>query len=155
MPSKTKKHSKTASSKFSHSDQTSPSSSSNLTPNPDVEFSEEDLLSALDEASLKYPSLIGKTAVIGRVTEDVGEVVDSKGCKIWLSQSSMVASSISPGSTVSVSLTYSGKKMSSNLPLSSLPDECARHFGFASTDLMANEAGNYFVLATVFPSCKV
>ncbi|KAA8519568.1 hypothetical protein F0562_013808 [Nyssa sinensis] len=60
-----------------------------------------------------------------------------------------------PGSTVSVSLASSKKKFSSNLPLSSLADECARHLGVGSGDKMVNKMGNYFALATVFPSCKL
>ncbi|KAL6569869.1 hypothetical protein OROMI_014383 [Orobanche minor] len=37
--------------------------------------------------------------------------------------------------------------------LSSLADECAKHYGFH--DKMANEIGNFFLLAKVFPSSKV
>ncbi|KAI3665254.1 hypothetical protein L6452_43878 [Arctium lappa] len=64
----------------------------------------------------------------------------------------MVASSITPGSIVSVSLA-SLRKDIPGYSLSSLADECARHYGF--NEKMAEEIGNYFVLATVFPSCKV
>ncbi|GJV74748.1 calmodulin-interacting protein 111 isoform X1 [Tanacetum coccineum] len=39
-------------------------------------------------------------------------------------------------------------------PLSSLVDECGRHYGF-SEKTASKETGNYFVLTTVFPSCKV
>uniref|UniRef100_A0A5B6ZV40 CI111 double-psi beta barrel domain-containing protein n=1 Tax=Davidia involucrata TaxID=16924 RepID=A0A5B6ZV40_DAVIN len=152
MPSKTKKHSK-AGSKLSHSEQTaSPWSSSSWTPLADLEVSEEDLLCSLDVPSRKYHSLIGKSAFVGRVTD---VAADSRGCKIWLSESSMVASSLAPGSTVSVSLASSKKKLSSNFPLSSLADECARHLGVESVDKMVNKMGNFFVLATVFPSCKL
>lgn len=99
MPSKTKKHSKSLS-KLSYSDKSeSPSVSSVSTPPPDSEATEEDLLRYLDEASSNYPVLIGKSDFIGRVT-DVDN--DPKGCKIWLSEASMVAFSLAPGSTVSV-----------------------------------------------------
>lgn len=152
MPSKTKKHSKSLS-KLSYSDKSeSPSVSSVLTPPPDLEISEEDLLRYLDEASSKCPSLIGKSAFIGRVT---GVDPDSKGCKIWLSEPSMVAFNLAPGSTVSVSLASSKKKFSNGFPLSSLTDESTRHFQVDSGNKMPGEAGNYFALATVFPSCKV
>ncbi|KAL6337620.1 hypothetical protein AAG906_037213 [Vitis piasezkii] len=152
MPSKTKKHSKSLS-KLSYSDKSeSPSVSSVLTPPPDLEISEEDLLRYLDEASSKCPSLIGKSAFIGRVT---GVDPDSKGCKIWLSEPSMVAFNLAPGSTVSVSLASSKKKFSNGFPLSSLTDESTRHFQVDSGNKMPGEAGNFFALATVFPSCKV
>lgn len=47
------------------------------------------------------------------------------------------------------------KKYESNFPLSSLSDECTRHFGLEYTENAAHEAGNFFAVATVFPSCKV
>lgn len=47
------------------------------------------------------------------------------------------------------------KKYESNFPLSSLIDECTSHFGLDYTENVAHEAGNFFALATVFPSCKV
>ncbi|THG06003.1 hypothetical protein TEA_021321 [Camellia sinensis var. sinensis] len=98
MPSKSKKHSKSVT-KLSHVDQSvSPQSSSCSTPLPESEVSEEDVLCSLDEVMRKYPSLIGRSALIGRVTD----VTEAKGCKLWLSESSMVASSLTPGSTVSV-----------------------------------------------------
>ncbi|GMP86018.1 hypothetical protein CsSME_00038972 [Camellia sinensis var. sinensis] len=150
MPSKSKKHSKSVT-KLSHVDQSvSPQSSSCSTPLPESEVSEEDVLCSLDEVMRKYPSLIGRSALIGRVTD----VTEAKGCKLWLSESSMVASSLTPGSTVSVSLA-SSRKFSSSFPLSSLADECAKHFGVGCNDKMVNDVGNYFALATVFPSCKV
>ena len=104
MLSKKKKHPKSLS-KFSCSDKSdSPSVSSVLTPPPDSEATEDDLLRYLDEASSKYPVLIGKSAFIGRVT-DVDH--DPKGCKIWLSEASMVAFKLAPGSTVSVMCSFS------------------------------------------------
>ncbi|XP_016507038.2 calmodulin-interacting protein 111 isoform X1 [Nicotiana tabacum] len=151
MPSK-KKNQKSAS-RLSQSEVTStttPSVSSD-----GEEFSEEEIRRfRLEEASRKFPSLISKTAFIGRISEDAVETVDTKGCKIWLSESSMLSSSISPGSIVSVSLA-SSRKNASNFLLSSLVDECTRHFGLEDTENVAHETGNFFALATVFPSCKV
>lgn len=46
-------------------------------------------------------------------------------------------------------------KFSSSFPFSSLADECAAYFGTDNGEKMANEVGNYFALATVFPSSKV
>lgn len=92
MPPKTKKHSK-AKSRLFNGDQSA------STPTPDFEASEEDLLSTLEEASRKYPSLIAKSAFIGKVADVVCEL---KGCTIWLSESSMLASSLKPGDIVSV-----------------------------------------------------
>lgn len=103
MPSK-KKNQKSAS-RLSQSEVTStttPSVSSD-----GEEFSEEEIRRfRLEEASRKFPSLISKTAFIGRISEDAVETVDTKGCKIWLSESSMLSSSISPGSIVSVKFVF-------------------------------------------------
>lgn len=43
----------------------------------------------------------------------------------------------------------------SNFPLDSLAEECARYFGVDVGDNYVNEVGNYFAIATVFPSRKV
>ncbi|KAI3444293.1 hypothetical protein Pfo_000958 [Paulownia fortunei] len=153
MPSK-KKNSKTPS-KTSISDQNSDfSSSPAVSSSISSPFapSHEQLLSSLDEASAKFPSLISRAAFIGTVVDDA--VSDSKGCKIWLSEAAMVSSSIPPGSLVSVSL-FSPDKVLGGFPLSVLSDECARHFGFDLADDLADVEGNFFALATVFPSCKV
>lgn len=45
------------------------------------------------------------------------------------------------------------RKDGSSHPLSSLVDECGRHYGF--NEKLVKEIGSYFVLATVFPSYKV
>ncbi|KAL0404779.1 UNVERIFIED_CONTAM: Calmodulin-interacting protein [Sesamum radiatum] len=150
MPSK-KKNSKTPSRppSIAHHDTDFSSSSllSSSTP------SHEHLSSSLHEAaSPKFPALISGTAFIGAVLDDA--VPDSRGCKIWLSESAMLSSSIPPGSLVSVSLSSLGE-VRSGFPLSTLSDECARRFGFDLADSLADEAGNFFALATVFPSCKV
>ncbi|KAL6530418.1 hypothetical protein OROHE_014771 [Orobanche hederae] len=116
------------------------------------EDDEELLLRSLEDISTKYPSFIGNSALIRRLTEDASGGIESKGCKIWVSESSMVASAITPGSIVSVSIA-SLRKDTPGYSLSSLADECAKHYGFH--DKMANQLGNYFVLAKVFPSSKV
>lgn len=54
-----------------------------------------------------------------------------------------------------VSLPSLNSKLSHTFPLSSLADECARHFGIDPGDQFADEAGNYFALARIFPSSKV
>ncbi|XP_058222705.1 calmodulin-interacting protein 111 isoform X1 [Rhododendron vialii] len=152
MPSKSKKTSKAAL-KHSYFDRSvSPQSSSSSTPLPEPKVSEEDFLCSLEEASDKYPSLIGTSSFIGCVTD---VEIESKGCKIWLSESSMVAFSLAPGCTVSVSLASSRKRFSKSFPLCSLTDECANHFGIGCSDKMVTDVGNYFALATVFPSSKV
>lgn len=46
-------------------------------------------------------------------------------------------------------------QFSNAFPLCSLADECAKNFGIVSSDKTVNDAGNYFALATVFPSSKV
>ncbi|XP_027173359.1 calmodulin-interacting protein 111 isoform X1 [Coffea eugenioides] len=155
MPPKSKKHSSKAA--FSPS----PLSASKNPDDAEISNQEEELLWGLEEASRKYPSLISKTAFIGKVFNNdavhasIGtEAFDIKGCKIWMSESAMIASSILPGSLVSVSLA-SSRKLSSGHPLCSLADECATHFGFEFTEKLANDVGCYFILATVFPSSKL
>ncbi|KAL4342286.1 hypothetical protein GQ457_08G025050 [Hibiscus cannabinus] len=150
MPSKSKKQSKTPS-RQSNSDPSSSPRTPSVT-SLDADVNEEDLRCSLDEVSRQYPSLIGKSAFIGRVN-----YVDSetRSCKIWLSESSMAASYLAPGSLVSVSLAALKNKHSNNFPLSSVTDENALPFGVGSAVETAKEAGNYFALATVFPSCKV
>jgi hypothetical protein len=54
-----------------------------------------------------------------------------------------------------VSLPSLKSRFSDSFPLSSLADECARRFGVESCEPLANEPGNYFALATIFPSSKV
>ncbi|GMH20221.1 hypothetical protein Nepgr_022062 [Nepenthes gracilis] len=154
MPSKTRKQSKISSSRLSESEPSSSSHTSTATSTPilNSEPDGNDLSSCIGEASEKFPSFIGIHAFIGRVTD-----VEShfKGCKIWLSESSMIASSFAPGSICSVALAPSGKKFSGGCGLSSFVDECSAHFGVDCREKMGNRVGNYFVLATVFPSSKV
>ncbi|KAL7138315.1 hypothetical protein ABFS83_10G154600 [Erythranthe nasuta] len=158
MPSK-KKSSKTPSKPSNNSDQngdflSSPAAASSSSPISSIfDPTDEQLLpSFLDEASARFPSLISRAALVGTVVYDA--VSDSRGCKLWLSESAMLSSSIPPGSLVSVSLS-SLDKTPSGFPLSVISDECARHFGFDSADNVGEEAGNFFALATVFPSSKV
>ncbi|KAL6507387.1 hypothetical protein OROGR_023582 [Orobanche gracilis] len=110
------------------------------------------MLSSLDEAAAQFPSLISGAAIIGTVVDNA--VPKSRGCNIWLSESAMVSSSISPGSLVSVSLSSFDKDMS-GFPLCALSDKCAQCFGFDFTDNLSDEPGKFFALATVFPSSKV
>ncbi|XP_008228492.1 PREDICTED: calmodulin-interacting protein 111-like [Prunus mume] len=146
MPSsKGKKYSKTQS-KLSNSNKFSSPGSL------DFEATEESFAGSLELASVKFPCLIGNSAFIGRVT-DVQD--DPKSRKIWLSEPSMVASSFTPGSIVSVSLPCLKSRLSDGFPLSSLADECARRFGVDSCGQLTDDAGNYFALATIFPSSKV
>lgn len=97
MPTKSKKQSKTPSRQSNSDISASPRTPSVIS--LDSEVSEEDIRCSIDEVSKQYPSLIGKSAFIGRVN-----YVDSetRSCKIWLSESSMVASYLAPGSLVSV-----------------------------------------------------
>ncbi|GER51923.1 Cam interacting protein 111 [Striga asiatica] len=155
MPSK-KKNSKTplkpSNSDGRHNDLSSPSAASSSVSSPFTPPSNEQLLTSLDEAAEKYPSLISRAAFIGNVLDDV--VPDSRSCRVWLSEPAMVSSSIAPGSLVSVSLSAWDKAVN-GFPLSSLSNECARRFGFELADDSGDEPGIFFALATVFPSCKV
>ncbi|XVF52326.1 hypothetical protein PTKIN_Ptkin05aG0009600 [Pterospermum kingtungense] len=150
MPSKPKKQSKTPSRQSSSDPSASPRTPS--VTSVDSEVSEEDLRCSLEEVSRRYPSLIGTSAFIGRVN-DVGS--ETRGCKIWLSENSMVASYLTPGSLVSVSLAALKNKHSDGFPLHSITDECGKTIGVGLANQTAEEVGNYFALATVFPSSKV
>ncbi|XP_048137655.1 calmodulin-interacting protein 111 isoform X2 [Rhodamnia argentea] len=153
MPSSKKKHSR-AQSRLPASDPcASPRTPSPASSFADSEVAEDDdIPAALQAASARFPCLIGKSAVVGRVSDVDAE---AKGCKIWLSEPSMVASAIAPGSIVSVSLASSSSEISLGIPLCSFSDECAKHTGMNPVDKMTNEAGDFFALATVFPSIKV
>ncbi|KAF9612517.1 hypothetical protein IFM89_000439 [Coptis chinensis] len=145
MPSKNRKH--------SSSKTPPPSSSSSSQP----ETNEEDVsLSLLEKASIQYPSLISKqNTLISKITDIQQPTLTSRNtpATVWLSESTITASSSSlrPNSIVSVSLASSKKKL----------------FGASAVDLLvndeydgldkrrSNDAGCYFALARVFPSCKV
>ncbi|XP_042508948.1 calmodulin-interacting protein 111-like [Macadamia integrifolia] len=152
MPSKAKKSSKTPSKLSSSDHSASPKTSSTSSSLPGGEISEEDLLYVLEEASIKFPSFISKSAFVGQIS-DVGS--ESHKATIWLSESAMVASSLIPGSVVSVSLASSRKGFSNGSPVDLLTDEFVRHIGVYSRGERENDTGRYFALATVFPSCKV
>ncbi|KAK4485635.1 hypothetical protein RD792_008278 [Penstemon davidsonii] len=156
MPSSKKKISKTPSKLSNNSDShqnNSSSSSSSSSPlfnsNPNLE---EEFSSSLNEAAAKFPSFISSTAFVGRVS-NVAVAVSERGCKIWLSESAMLSSSIKPRSLVSVSLA-SSDKFFTGFPLSELSDECAKSFSFDLAENLADEAGIFFALATVYPSDK-
>ncbi|KAI7748779.1 hypothetical protein M8C21_022783 [Ambrosia artemisiifolia] len=154
MPSKSKKSSKAKN--FNNSEPSTPSATNNSSSysNPNLNYTEQDdeqtLLHSLEDISIKYPSFIGPSALICRLNQESCGGVESKGCKIWVSESLMIGGSITPGSIVSVSLASLSKDAPGH-PLCSLMDECARYYGFNGKT--ANETGNHFILATVFPSC--
>ncbi|KAL3819676.1 hypothetical protein ACJIZ3_005581 [Penstemon smallii] len=156
MPSSRKKISKTPSKLSNNSDShqnnsssCSSSSSTLFNSNPNLE---EEFSSSLNEAAAKFPSFISSTAFVGRVS-NVAVAVSERGCKIWLSESAMLSSSIKPRSLVSVSLASSDKFLT-GFPLSELSEECAKNFSFDLAENLADEAGNFFALATVYPSDK-
>ncbi|CAI9099495.1 OLC1v1036328C4 [Oldenlandia corymbosa var. corymbosa] len=171
MPSTSKKQQKAASSRLqssSNSDQFSASvssaaySSPRHSQNPDDDIDEDELLCSLEVVSKRFPCFISKSAFIGKVHSDsatttaasVMEGLDSKGCKIWLSESAMLAASVAPGSIVSVSLANL-TKVSNHYPLCSFADEFAMNFGMVIAERLADEAGCYFALAAAFPSSKL
>ncbi|PIA44957.1 hypothetical protein AQUCO_01700496v1 [Aquilegia coerulea] len=150
MPSKNRKHSKTPV-KLSYSDQCSPSPSSSVTR---IDEEEDISQSILEKASIKYPSLIGKDAFIGRIT-DIEANSGSHAAKIWLSESAMVNAYIVPGSIVTVSFASSKRRFSGGSPLASLINDCNWQHGIDAIDNGPDELGNYFALASVYPSHKV
>lgn len=161
MPSRSKKQSKRDSSTVSSSPSSSPLSAatssfiSRLNQDPENELKDEHYLLALEEASRKFPSLIGINALIGRIANNTDnfaadEMLKNKGA-IWASKSALDAHSMKPNSLVSVSLAPSSKSFGSQ-PLCSLLDECARNLGLAMDEEFADEAGSFFALATIFSS---
>ncbi|XP_020219674.1 calmodulin-interacting protein 111 [Cajanus cajan] len=117
-----------------------------------------ELTSLCERASRSFPSLIANSAFVAEITHVDDTVPVSKGFRIWLSEPSMLSSSLPPGSIVSVSIPSPGEESSQlhSFPLASLANECVKFYeleiGKALDD---DDAGNYFVLATVFPSSKV
>ena len=67
----------------------------------------------------------------------------------------MAASYLTLGSLVSVSLSALKNKHSIGFPLCSITDECGKLFCVDLANETTKEVGNYFVLAIIFPSCKV
>ncbi|KAJ0246811.1 Calmodulin-interacting protein 111 [Hirschfeldia incana] len=124
-----------------------PTSSTTLSRDTDC-INEEELRRGIEHASAAFPFLLGKSAIIGRVSDVAPDSII--GSKIWLSEASMVAASLVPGSTVSVSLACTESHHS--FPLSSIKAE----YGVECESSVADdEPGNYFALATVLPSSKV
>ncbi|KAK6942139.1 ATPase, AAA-type, core [Dillenia turbinata] len=122
------------------------------TPTQVAEIDEGQLLSSIAEAASRFPSLIAPSAFTGRIS-----AVDSaiRGAIIWLSQSDISAFSLPNGSLVSVCLA-SRNAFSSTFPLDSLVGEYASNSGVDFKEpRAADDAGNYFALATVFHSSKV
>ncbi|KAL9237905.1 hypothetical protein vseg_012399 [Gypsophila vaccaria] len=153
MPSKSKKQSKTPSSSskiqsLSHNNNSSSSPQQNST--QDDEF----LHKTLEKSSLKFPNLLSKSSLIASIVE-FDSTQNQKGSCIWLSHASMIELSISPASLVSVSLPSLGGDLRSGFPLSSLADECSERFGVDLDVENDSKAGNFFALATVFPSNKL
>uniref|UniRef100_A0A1J3G7U4 AAA+ ATPase domain-containing protein n=1 Tax=Noccaea caerulescens TaxID=107243 RepID=A0A1J3G7U4_NOCCA len=150
MPSK-KKQSRTPSRLSSSEPPASPRTPASSTTGRDTDYNnDEELRRSIEEASAAFPCLLGKSAIIGRVADVASESI--RGSKIWLSESSMVAASLSPGSTVSVSLACLESRFSNRFPLSSIKAEYGIECERSIDD---DEPGNYFVLATVFSSSKV
>ncbi|KAG9455074.1 hypothetical protein H6P81_007978 [Aristolochia fimbriata] len=137
MPSKTSKSNRTSK---------TPSKS----PKPPVQSDEDESLiyELLGLASRKYPSLISKSAFVGRICDVVSQS-DGHNATIWLSESAMVNASIPSGSIISVSLAASSKTSSTGSPLDSLAK------GYESKSAGVTGLGSFFALAVVFPSSKV
>ncbi|XP_057738710.1 calmodulin-interacting protein 111 isoform X2 [Arachis stenosperma] len=109
----------------------------------------------LPEASRRYPSFIGASAFVAQISA-VDNAPNSKDSRIWLSELAMVSSSLAPGTLVSVSIASSMNRSVQLNPLKSLVDECVRCYGLETGKTLNDDVtGNYFVLATVFPSTKV
>ncbi|KAK7336417.1 hypothetical protein VNO77_16958 [Canavalia gladiata] len=133
-------------------------SSSSSTSTPSETLQPEHLVSLCEEASRKFPLLISNSAFVGEITHvDDDTVPISKGSRIWLSEPSMLSSSLAPGSIVSVSIPSSGRRSTQlhSFPLVSLANQCVKCYGLETSNASDDDAGTYFALATVFPSSKV
>ncbi|KAG5028474.1 hypothetical protein JHK87_011988 [Glycine soja] len=105
-----------------------PSLSSNGTTSPSKTLQPSELTSFCEEASRKFSSLIAKSVLVAELThvDDIVPVsIPSSGEKSWQLHS---------------------------FPLASLADECEKFYELESSKTFDDYAGNYFVLATVFPS---
>ncbi|WJX78155.1 hypothetical protein P8452_61405 [Trifolium repens] len=159
MPSSTSKHSNSNSS----NNKKQSKSKSRLPPSfPDTATTTaaepQQLTSLIQQASQIFPSFISQSAFIAQITDVDSTNSTSKDAKIWLSEPSMVQSSLAPGSLVSVSIPSSSKEIAQlhGFPLISLTNECVKCYGLKTCATLDDDAaGNYFVLATVFPSTKV
>lgn len=104
MPSK-KKQPRTPSRLSNSEPPASPRTPASSTPSQAADYiNEEELRRGIEQASAAFPCLLGKSAIIGRVSDVAPESI--RGSKIWLSETSMVAASIIPGSTVSVKWSF-------------------------------------------------
>ncbi|XP_056842781.1 calmodulin-interacting protein 111 [Raphanus sativus] len=149
MPSK-KKQPRTPSRLSNSEPPASPRTPTSSTLSRDTDYiNEEELRRGIEQASAAFPFLLGKSAIIGRVADVASDSI--RGSKIWLSEASMVAASLIPGSTVSVSLACTERH---SFPLSSIKAEYGVECE-SSSIVDDDEPGNYFVLATVLPSSKV
>jgi hypothetical protein len=103
MPSSTSKHSNSNSS----NNKKQSKSKSRLPPSfPDTATTTaaepQQLTSLIQQASQIFPSFISQSAFIAQITDVDSTNSTSKDAKIWLSEPSMVQSSLAPGSLVSV-----------------------------------------------------
>jgi hypothetical protein len=109
MPSSTSKHSSNSN---SSNNKKQSKSKSRLPPSfPDAATpprttnaaaEQQQFTSLIQQASQIFPSFISQSAFIAQITDVDSTNSTSKDAKIWLSEPSMVASSLAPGSLVSV-----------------------------------------------------
>ncbi|XVF11074.1 hypothetical protein REPUB_Repub07fG0238100 [Reevesia pubescens] len=83
------------------------------------QFKTSSRLSSSDSEPLASPRTPSVSSLDSEVSEE-----DLRSCKIWLSETSMVASYLAPGSLVSVSLAALKNEHSNGFPLSLVTDEC-------------------------------
>ncbi|KAL4182495.1 hypothetical protein AMTRI_Chr11g150400 [Amborella trichopoda] len=112
---------------------------------PLLSYDDESFDLALMEASFRFPGFIYRNSFQGRVTE-VEAKMNGPFTTIWLSEAAMAASSLLPGSYVSVSLASS-----KGSPLESLAITYSEKFSIN----MADSIGAFFAVAVVWPSRKV
>ncbi|KAK9664452.1 hypothetical protein RND81_14G042900 [Saponaria officinalis] len=157
MPSKSKKQSKTpsSSSKFqSLSQQSNNNNNNSSSPQQNHTQDDEFLHKTLEQASSKFPNFLSNSSLIAQISE-FDSSSQQKGSIIWLSHASMLSLSISPASLVSVSVPSLSSGFRSDFPLRYLAEECSEQFGVDLDGEMDNKAGNFFALATAFPSNKL
>ncbi|ERM98153.1 hypothetical protein AMTR_s00095p00091650 [Amborella trichopoda] len=147
-PKKSRKTLSTSSTKHTTLDQkTSIISVNQSSATPSLSSDDESLNSTLMEASFRFPGFICRNSFRGRVTE-VEAKMNGLGSTIWLSEASMSASSLLPGSYVSLA-------SSKGSLLEFLVIKCSENFNIDIRDDTDDLNGVFFAVAVVWPSRKV
>ncbi|BAT88819.1 hypothetical protein VIGAN_05243700, partial [Vigna angularis var. angularis] len=87
---------------FSFASNSPLSSNATTVPSKTQQQQAQEHASLCEEASRKFPSLIAESAIVTKIIHVDDIIPLFKGFRIWLSEPSMLSSSLSPGSIVSI-----------------------------------------------------